>query len=135
MALQRERIVIKRLGAADTAGGVAAVRLSDDGTLPASGRVVITRVILDVTTKASAACTVDVGIASDATTLNDTLMDGVDVGTAAGVFDNIENKGANGKARQIATVGQYITASTASGAAAGMVGSIVVCYVPLAYQN
>lgn len=135
MARQQERVIVLPLGAVDTAGGVVAMRLAHDATLPAGARVAITRVILDVTTKATAACTLDVGIANDGVTSNDTLLDGVDVGTAAGVFDNIENKGTNGKARQTATVGQFVTASKATGAAAGLVGTIAVCYIPLGLYN
>lgn len=108
------------LTALDTGGGVLS------WANPIAATILITRVVLDVTTKATGACTVDVGVASGATTSNDTLMDGLDVGTAAGVFDNIENQGTNGVATKKMTSSQYVTASMASGAAAGIVGSAYI---------
>lgn len=113
------------LGVADTAGGVLA------WANPTGGSILVQRVILDVTTKATGACTLDVGVAANGTTLNDTLLDGVDVGTAAGVFDNIENQGINGVAAKKVTASQYVTASMATGAAAGLVGYAYVHYFPI----
>lgn len=113
------------LGVSDTAGGVLA------WANPTGGSILVQRVILDVTTKATGACTLDVGVAADGTTLNDTLLDGVDVGTAAGVFDNIENQGTNGVAAKKVTSSQYVTASKATGAAAGLVGYAYIHYFPI----
>lgn len=110
------------LAAADTAGGVLAV------VNPESVAIIVNRIILDVTTKATAACTVDFGIAANGTTSNDALMDGLDVGTAAGVFDNVENQGTNGKSAGKVAVGSYVTGSVASGASAGLVGSAYIYY-------
>jgi len=110
------------LAAVDTAGGVLA------WANPESVTVFVTRVIFDVTTKATAACTVDVGVAANGTTSNDALMDGLDVGTAAGTFDNIENQGTNGKSTGKVAVGSYVTGSVASGASAGLVGFAYITY-------
>lgn len=97
---------------------------------PESTNIIITRVIIDVTTKTSAACTIDVGTtATSATTSSDNLLDGVDVGTAVGVFDNIDNKGSNGKSKQKLAPGKWITASKASGAAAGLKGYAYIYYI------
>lgn len=117
-ALLIERVA---LTAADTAGGLFA--------WTPGFACLVERVLLDVTTKATGACTADIGVAANATTLNDTLLDGVDVGTAAGLFDNIENKGTNGKARQKVTSTQSVTGSVASGASAGIVGFAYIHYV------
>lgn len=113
------------LGVVETAGGVLA------WANPTGGSILVQRVILDVTTKATGACTLDVGVAANGTTLNDTLLDGVDVGTAAGVFDNIENQGTNGVAAKKVTSSQYVTASKATGAAAGLVGYAYIHYFPI----
>jgi hypothetical protein len=111
------------LGVADTAGGVLA------WANPESGSIIITRVVLDVTTKSTGACTLDVGTtATSAATSSDTLLDGVDVGTAIGTFDNVENQGTNGVAVAKLATGKWVTASKASGAAAGLVGYAYIEY-------
>jgi hypothetical protein len=111
------------LAAADTGGGVLAWQN------PESSSIVITRLVVDVTTKSTAACTVDFGTTeTNATTSSDTLLDGVDVGTAAGTFDNITDKGTNGKSRQKLASGKWVTGSMASGAAAGLAGYAYIEY-------
>ncbi len=107
----------------DTAGGVLSLANPEGATL------IITRLILDVTTAATAACTLDAGVGSGATTKYDTLIDGLDVNAAAGTFDNVENQGTNGKAAVKWTSGNYLTISTASGASAGLVGSAYIEYI------
>lgn len=112
------------LAALDTGGGVLSF-LNPEGAdiiIPAGG------LVLDVTTKSTSACTVDAGISTGATTLNDTLIDGLDVGTAAGVFDNGANAGTNGGAAKL-PAGSYVTISMASGAAAGLVGYAYLHYI------
>lgn len=111
------------LAAADTGGGVLA------WANPESVSIIITRVVIDVTTKSTGACTLDIGTTeTNATTSSDTLLDGVDVGTAAGTFDNIEDQGTNGTSRQKLASGKWVTASKASGAAAGLVGYAYIHY-------
>lgn len=111
------------LAALDTGGGVFA------WANPEADSILITRTVLDVTTKATGACTIDVGTtATNATTSSDNLIDGLDVGTAAGVFDSITDKGTNGKSRQKLATGKWITGSMASGAAAGLVGYVYIHY-------
>jgi hypothetical protein len=113
------------LAAADTAGGV--LSLANPEGVP----VFITRVVLNVTTTSTAAATLDIGVGASATTLYDTLIDGVDVGTAVIVADNIVNKGTNGKEGLLWPAAYFLTASKASGAAAGLVGELIVEYVRL----
>lgn len=108
--------------AADTGGAVLA------WLNPTGASILVTRVVFDVTTAATGAATIDVGVAANATTSNDTIMDGLDVNAAIGTFDNIENQGTNGKSVVKVTSTQYVTASRASGAVAGMVGFAYITY-------
>lgn len=118
------KVVKVALAALDTGGGVLSWQN------PESTAIIVERVILDVTTKSTGACTLDVGTATaSATTSSDDLLDGVDVGTAAGVFDNLADGGTNGKMKQKLASGKWITASKASGAAAGLVGNAYIHYI------
>lgn len=107
-----------------TAGGV--LRLAN----PEGADVLVTRVVLNVTTKSTGAATLDVGIAANGTTSSDTLFDAVDVGTAAGVFDNVDDQGTNGQSVLKWGSSQYLTA-TASASVAGLVGEAIIEYVLL----
>lgn len=111
------------LVASDAAGGLFS------WPNPESTSIVIARVVLDVTTDSTGACTVDVGTtATSAATSSDNLIDGLDVGTAAGIFDNIQNAGTNGKPLQKLAVGKWVNGSRATGAAAGIVGYAYIHY-------
>lgn len=111
------------LAALDTGGGVLS------WANPEATAILINRVVLDVTTKSTGACTLDVGTTTvSATTSSDTLLNALDVGTATGTFDNITDKGTNGKSRQKLAAGKWVTASKASGAAAGLVGFAYIHY-------
>jgi hypothetical protein len=112
------------LGAADTGGGVLSWQ-NPEGT-----DIIITRIVIDITTRATGACTIDVGTtATSATTSSDNLIDGLDINAATGVFDNIDNKGSNGKSKQKLASGKWVTASKASGSAAGTVGYAYIHYI------
>jgi hypothetical protein len=97
----------------------------------APAKAIILRVLLDVTTVATGACTVDIGYtASTATTSSDTLLDGVDVNAATVLFDSMNaalDSGANAKA-QLAASGKWITADEASGDATGLVANAYIQY-------
>lgn len=97
------------LTASDTAGGVFAFQPPDT-----SKNWIFERVVLDVTTQSSAACTVSIGVAANATTLNSTLVSGQSV-AAAGVFSAVN-------VQKYTAATQYVTGSVASGASAGLVG-------------
>ena len=116
------KVAVVPLGAVDTAGGVFAWK--------PGVACIIQRVFLDVTTKSTGACTLDVGVAANGTTSSATLIDGVDV-AAAGLFDNITDKGTDGKSRQRCSTTQYVTASKASGATAGLAGNAYIEYVEI----
>ena len=95
----------------------------------AGDRGLVGRVVLDVTTPSSGACTLDVGTtATSATTLSDNLIDGLSVATAAQVADNLGNAGTNGKTRQKLATGKWVTGSVASGASAGIAGYAYIHY-------
>jgi hypothetical protein len=119
----------KALAAVDTAGGIFSWQNPLD-------QKVMATIIIEVTTAASAACTIDVGRAGDATTSADNLIDGLDVNAAAGEFNAIDNKGTNGRAwRKVDEKGgttDFITGSKATGASAGLVGNAYILYFPIA---
>lgn len=84
--------------------------------------VIIMSATFDVTTEATAAATVDVGVAANATTGDDTLMDGIDVGSAAATFGSITT------IRQKWASDEFLNVYSASGAIDDMVGKLyVVC--------
>lgn len=89
--------------------------------------VFIIRSILDTSVVSTGVATIDLGVAANGTTSNDTLIDGKDLNAAIGVFDNITDKGTNGKPTKKWTSTQYVT-GTASATMAGLVGNItLVC--------
>lgn len=111
------------LAAVDTGGGIFSWQN------PESGYILVRHVVLNVTTKTSAACTVDVGTtATSATTSSDNLIDGKDINAATGIFTNDESAGTNGKPQKRLAPGKWVTASVASGASAGLVGTYEIYY-------
>ena len=113
------------LAAVDTAGGVFA------WANPTGGTIIVTGVAVDVTTVSSGACTIDVGVANNGTTLSDTLIDGASTATTARVIDHVKDAGTNGTAAQRCTSTQFVTGSVASGASAGIVGFAYITYHPI----
>jgi hypothetical protein len=120
--LINERVAVLALANVNTAGGVFAWK--------PGVQIIVTRAVLHVKTVATGACTLSIGVAANGTTLNDTLMEGVDVHTAAGIFDNLGNPGTDGLDRVLVSATQYVTGSVASGASAGLVGFVYVHYYP-----
>lgn len=110
------------LAAVDTAGGVFA------WANPMGATIIIESVKVDVTTVTSGACTIDVGVAANGTTLSDTLIDGASTATTARVIDNVKDSGTNGTSSQRCTSTQYVTGSVASGASAAIVGFAYITY-------
>ena len=115
------------LSAADTAGGILAWQN------PEASAIVVLRLLIDLTTAATGAVTADFGPAANATTSSDTLIDGVDLNTATGVFDNFDNPGNDGKSLQrLDAKGgttDHVTGSLAAGAAAGLKGNAYIFYM------
>lgn len=104
-----------------TAGGAAAI------ANPEGVPLIITSAVLYIPTASTGAATVDVGVAANATTSSDNLIDGMST-AAAGAFGNVGNPGANGKANQVWGATQYVTC-TASATLAGMVGYLYIEYL------
>lgn len=98
---------------------------------PEGATIIITKVIVNVTTVATGACTLDIGTAANGTTSNDTLLDGLDVNAAIGLFDNVTNKGTNGLPTKLLTSSQFVTATVASGTVTGLVGQVYIGYILL----
>jgi hypothetical protein len=117
--------------------GSARVALEDTGVAagdiaslanPEGVTLIVERVYVLTTTFSTGAATLDIGIAANGTTLSDNLIDGLAVGSATGLFSNLKNPGSNGKADQLWTSGQFLTASEASGDATGLAGWLIVDY-------
>lgn len=121
----RTRVVAVPLaGLADTAGGIGAWQNPERVT------IIITRLTVVTSVVATAACTMDAGTtATSATTISDTLIDGLDVNAALlPAADNYTDKGTNGKSRQSLASGKWVTFSTKTGAAADLVGTAFIEY-------
>lgn len=88
---------------------------------------IIQHMSIDVTTAATGAATVDIGVAATGTS-NDTLMDGVDVGTAAIFASTEQNAGTNGVAPVKCSATQFVTV-TPSATLAGLVGTYIIIYI------
>jgi hypothetical protein len=116
------RVTKVALAAVDTAGGVFA------WANPAGAAILVHSVHLDVTTFTTGACTIDVGVAANATTLNDTLIDGASLATAAKTLNSATNAGTNGSMSRKVTSTQFVTGSVASGASAGLVGNAYIVW-------
>lgn len=95
---------------------------------PTSGSIRIISVQVDITTFTSGACTLDIGVAADATTLSATLIDGLNPATAVQVADSSADAGTGGGTGRTMTSSQYITVSEASGAIAALAGTVYVTY-------
>lgn len=117
---QRKATIKTALVASDASGGI--VSLAN----PYGVEVFITRCIVDATTAATGVCTINVGVDADGATGDDTLLDGLDVGTAAITTDNLTTPGTNGLPVVRWGATEYLVAEMATGAAAGIVGSVYV---------
>lgn len=110
-------------GLADTGGAIGAWRN------PEGVPIIIARLEVYPSVVATAACTMDAGTtATSAVTSSDNLIDGLDINATLGIFDNITDKGTNGKSRQTLAPGKWVTFSRASGASAGFVGKAFIHY-------
>ena len=118
--------VTGNLAAVDTGGGVFS------WANPEAGDIIIEHVALVVTHVATSACTVAVGTTTaSGTTSSNNLIDGKDVNAATGIFTNLESGGTAGKTGQRLATGKWVTASKASGASAGIVGTYEIYYMVL----
>lgn len=96
---------------------------------PEGASIVITNLLLDITTAATGAATLDVGTtATSATTASDNLIDGLDINAAANVSVQRSGSGTNGKAGQRLASGKWVTFKSASGDTTGAVMNAIVEY-------
>lgn len=96
---------------------------------PEAVAIIITRIVLDRTTKSTGASTMDIGTtATSATTASDNLIDGVNSGATEGVEDNLNDAGTNGKARQKLASAKWVTFKEASGDVTGLVANAYIHY-------
>lgn len=105
------------LATSDAAGGLAAVQNTTGHDLIASAMV---RVFTPVVGLAA-----DVGVSASSSSSSDTLMDGVPL-SSAGVRSSYDDGGASGRALRLWPAGEWVTASTSSGASAGLVARLLV---------
>lgn len=107
------------LGAADTAAGL----LSWQNPF---GAPILVSIVVDITTPATGAHVSQFGQAATAAA-SGTLLDNIDTGTAATVYSSPQP--ATGKRVVRVGTGEYVTGSTNTGAAAGMVGNAFIEYM------
>jgi hypothetical protein len=101
---------------------------------PENRKICITRVVVYVSTVAgTAGSLLDVGTASATATHGDNLIDGLDIQSATGVFDNITNIGTNGKSRQLVDenggTNDWVTGQILIANAAALVGKVMIEYM------
>lgn len=115
------------LGVVNTPGGLLSWQN------PELGRDIgIVGLEIDITTVSSGAGTADFGTTpTNGATLSDNLIDGLNLNAATGLFNNNEDKGTNGKSKQRLAAGKWLTGSTASGSAVGLVGFAYIQYIVL----
>lgn len=98
---------------------------------PEGADIIITRFVVDVTTEATGTVNdADFGVAAGPTTTSATLLDGVDIGTAAAVFDNADgtDNGSGGKSSRKWGSTQYVTGN-AKASTVGLVGNVYIEYI------
>ena len=94
--------------------------------------LIIDRAIIHITTASTGVSTLDIGVASDGVTSANNLLDGIN-GQTLGATDNIKNMddGSSGRSVMLWRSGEFINASRASGATAGIVGFFAVHAIDL----
>lgn len=97
---------------------------------PFGSDVLILAATVRVTTASTGASTVDIGVAANATTVNDGLIDGLSL-AATGLFTNAEDAGTNGEQTMVWGATQFLNVAEASGDVAGVVGKLYVQYTYL----
>lgn len=115
------RTVTVSLAAATGNGGLLA------WANPEGATIIVTSFIAYITTESTGAANADFGAAANGSTSSDTLLDGVDIGTAADIFSNNVDGGTNGGPVAVGST-QYIT-GTASADPAGLVGKVYISYI------
>jgi len=107
------------LTASDAAAGI----FSEENTYGTD--LLVLRIVIFVTTASTGACTIDVGEGSSASSSYDNIIDGLDV-SSTGASDNLGDPGSNGHSVRAWRSGEYVNASMATGATAGLVGTYAI---------
>lgn len=99
---------------------------------PEASKIIVTRVLINITTAGGTDSSVlDVGVVADAASTANTLIDGLDL-NATGIFDNITDKGENGKSLQVVDenggTNDYITGKILVQDAAALAGKYYILY-------
>jgi hypothetical protein len=81
--------------------------------------LIVTRALVYLTALVGSAATLNVGVGSASDDDYDNLIDGLNVNSATGSYDNLEDHGSSGKATMLWPTTQYITATLAAGEGAG----------------
>jgi hypothetical protein len=123
MAEQKGAFVVTLTPTAATTGGAVASVKNPEGA-----DLLITRVVLRTTAFSTGAADLNIGIGATATTEDDTLIDGIAVGTAVKIADNIKEKGTNGLERKLWPAAHFLTV-TGSATTAGLAGKVYVEYI------
>ncbi len=105
-------------------GGAASSGVFGSFANPLGYALLITKLIIVVTTVSTGAATIDAGIAADATTSNDGMIDGASVATGAVILDNQKNAGTNGRGAQTWSTTQFLNVAEASGDVDAFVGTV-----------
>jgi hypothetical protein len=115
-----ERVMkIAMAGGTDTGGGIVSWKN------PFGYSVIIKYAVLDVTTVATGACSLEAGTtATSGTTVSTNFISSQDVHSATGTF----NSGI--KSIKLATA-NWFTVSTVSGASSGLIGNLYVYFIPV----
>lgn len=108
-------------GKTATTGGAILALANPEGV-----DLAITDLLLNVTTKSTGAANVDAGIAANATTSSDTLLDGQAVGAVA-TKNNHDDGGTNGQHMVVWGADEYLTI-TGSADTTGLVADVYVGY-------
>ncbi len=109
-------------------GGASDANVFEAMANPAGVDIMVLRAWLRITTASTGAATLDIGIATGATTASDVLFDGLSA-AATGIFDSMDgtDNGTNGVAKpQVWASGSFVTVKEASGDVAGLVGTLYV---------
>jgi hypothetical protein len=116
----------------DITGGASSANVFAYKGNPWGIPVIITRALLRVTTIATAAATLDIGVGATSATADDTLLDGKDVNAATGIFDNMNDtdNGTNGLLLKYWAADTFVTVKEASGNVDGLVAHLILICVP-----
>ena len=130
----KESDVRRRVKKVALAGG-AADAFAFTWQNPEDKKIIIDRVMVDeIVAGGTATAVLDVGVVANATSTAGNLIDGMDANAVA-VYDNIDNKGTNGKAKQKADekggANGWVTGKILTAAAANLAGNVYIFYLIL----